>query len=868
MLLCLEIIIKLLKHFVLVSTNTKSASKLSRKAELFFLKLNLFPSVPPTTDEHKLRNQRISTRLFIFFLFISLSILFLYNSLINITETINVKAPSIKEYSQLYNSYSQTLTCECTQISINYEEFIQIQYKLHQVCRSDFVTQEWIDYVANSYGNDGTFYDTFRTTGTFVFQALSTLCVLVDQTISNSLTQFYSSQYVSEFVTPENVFQLQTDAFISQFILSTTNQFLLSLSMIRKTTQSNALLSGQLTNYRFYYNLDSSLTTESVRYDDCTCTSSATCIEQYTVINYPNFTQVFPLPGLYIGCYIIESLLQSNLKCFYDQVCIDTVQLYLGSSTFINVTALDISLSIQYLENSTIADILDELMVEEWNSSSIYDNYYSECQPSGCSYTVTTKNNAIYIITTLIGLVGGLITVLKLTVPIQTLTCECTKISINYEKFIQIQYILHEVCHSDFVTQQWIDYLATSYGDNTPNYADFRVTGTSTFQAVSAFCTLVNQTISNSLIQFYSSQYVSASVTPSNLFQLQTEAFISQFISSTTNQFLLSLSMIRKTTQSNALLTGQLSNFGFSMDEVQLLLAYYPRSYGNCTCSSSAACVTQSGIYELLNDTSLFSLSGFYTGCYIIESLLQSNLKCFYNQTCINKLQSYFQTSSFMNVTALNISLSAQFFENSTIADVLDQLMVEEWINSSIYDNYYSECQPSGCSYTVTTKNNAIYIITTLIGLVGGLITVLKFVVPNLVKLSNLKCFYNQTCINKLQSYFQAPSFMNVTALNISLSAQFFENSTIADVLDQLMVEEWINSSIYDNYYSECQLSGCSYTVTTKNNAIYIITTLIGLVGGLITVMKLIMPYLVNFIMFYIKKCKGGRATIMPMIQT
>ncbi|CAF0792169.1 unnamed protein product [Adineta steineri] len=1097
MLLCLEIIIKLLKHFVLVSTNTKSASKLSRKAELFFLKLNLFPSVPPTTDEHKLRNQRISTRLFIFFLFISLSILFLYNSLINITETINVKAPSIKEYSQLYNSYSQTLTCECTQISINYEEFIQIQYKLHQVCRSDFVTQEWIDYVANSYGNDGTFYDTFRTTGTFVFQALSTLCVLVDQTISNSLTQFYSSQYVSEFVTPENVFQLQTDAFISQFILSTTNQFLLSLSMIRKTTQSNALLSGQLTNYRFYYNLDSSLTTESVRYDDCTCTSSATCIEQYTVINYPNFTQVFPLPGLYIGCYIIESLLQSNLKCFYDQVCIDTVQLYLGSSTFINVTALDISLSIQYLENSTIADILDELMVEEWNSSSIYDNYYSECQPSGCSYTVTTKNNAIYIITTLIGLVGGLITVLKLTVPMlvkfarkcmhkevkteadykqlynsysQTLTCECTKISINYEKFIQIQYILHEVCHSDFVTQQWIDYLATSYGDNTPNYADFRVTGTSTFQAVSAFCTLVNQTISNSLIQFYSSQYVSASVTPSNLFQLQTEAFISQFISSTTNQFLLSLSMIRKTTQSNALLTGQLSNFGFSMDEVQLLLAYYPRSYGNCTCSSSAACVTQSGIYELLNDTSLFSLSGFYTGCYIIESLLQSNLKCFYNQTCINKLQSYFQTSSFMNVTALNISLSAQFFENSTIADVLDQLMVEEWINSSIYDNYYSECQPSGCSYTVTTKNNAIYIITTLIGLVGGLITVLKFVVPNLVNQaltcectqisinyekfihiqytlhqichsdfvtqqwidyldyssenysvykndfrssgasafqtldtfcilvnqtisnsliqfyskqyvsasvtpenvfqlqteafisqfilsttnqfllslammrnitqsntlfsgrltnyvvgdqgsnlirgprsygnctcpssatciiqsaiyqlssdtllfsvpgvytgcyiiesllqSNLKCFYNQTCINKLQSYFQAPSFMNVTALNISLSAQFFENSTIADVLDQLMVEEWINSSIYDNYYSECQLSGCSYTVTTKNNAIYIITTLIGLVGGLITVMKLIMPYLVNFIMFYIKKCKGGRATIMPMIQT
>ncbi|CAF4233331.1 unnamed protein product, partial [Adineta steineri] len=165
------------------------------------------------------------------------------------------------------------------------------------------------------------------------------------------------------------------------------------------------------------------------------------------------------------------------------------------------------------------------------------------------------------------------------------------------------------------------------------------------------------------------------------------------------------------------------------MDQVQLLLAYYPRSYGNCTCSSSAACVTQSAIYELLNDTTLFSLSGFYTGCYIIESLLQSNLQCFYNQTCINILQSYFQTSSLMNITALAVPLPGQFLENSTVADVLDQLMVEEWINSSIYDNYYSECQPSGCSYTITTKNSAIYIITTLIGLVGGLITVLKFTV-------------------------------------------------------------------------------------------------------------------------------------------
>ncbi|CAF0736565.1 unnamed protein product [Adineta steineri] len=806
------------------------------KLKHYLSTFNIFPSVPPTTDEYQLRNQHISTRLFILLLIILLFILLLYTSLINITQTVNVKTPSIEEYSQLYNSYSQTLTCGCTQISINYEKFIQIQYTLHQICYSDFITQEWIDYLATSPGKNELYYEDFRLTSTFTFQTMNALCTLVNQTILNRLIQFNSSQYVSASVTPKNVFQLQTKAFISQFILSTTDNFLLSLSMIRNTTQSNALLSGQLNNFR--YNLDTNglLTAYSVRsYGNCTCSSSATCISASPIYDLTNGTLVFTVPGVYTGCYIIESLLQSNLKCFYNQTCINKLQSYFQAPSFMNVTALNISLSDQFLENSTIADILDQLMVAEWINSSIYENYYSECQPSGCSYTVTTKNSAIYIVTTLIGLVGGLITVLKFVVPnlvkllnfyfcisfqvmninerartfyqktklfiinlnlfpsvppttdehqlrnqristrlfillliislsilllytslinitqtvnvkspsieeysqlynsySQTLTCGCTQISINYDKFIQIQYTLHQICYSDFVTQEWIDYLDYSSADYIVYKNDFRSSGTSVFQTMNALCALVNQTILSHLSQFNSSQYVSASVTSENVFQLQTDAFISQFKSATATEFLLSLAMIRNITQSNTLYSGRLNSYIFNLNAGDTVIRC-PRWYGNCSCSSSATCMDQSAIYDLLNYNSLFSIPGLYTGCYIIESLLQSNLKCFYNQTCINILQSYFQAPSFMNVTALNVSLSVKFLETSTIASILDQLMVEEWINSSIYENYYSECQPSGCSYTVTTKNSAIYIITTLIGLVGGLITVLKLMVPYLV---------------------------------------------------------------------------------------------------------------------------------------
>jgi len=85
-----------------------------------------------------------------------------------------------------------------------------------------------------------------------------------------------------------------------------------------------------------------------------------------------------------------------------------------------------------------------------------------------------------------------------------------------------------------------------------------------------------------------------------------------------------------------------------------------------------------------------------------------------------------------MNPRALNSSLQSQYLPNATIQLLLDQLMVERWNWSSMYESYYGECQPEECSYTYETKNDAIYIITTVIGLFGGLITVLKLVISQI----------------------------------------------------------------------------------------------------------------------------------------
>ena len=118
-----------------------------------------------------------------------------------------------------------------------------------------------------------------------------------------------------------------------------------------------------------------------------------------------------------------------------------------------------------------------------------------------------------------------------------------------------------------------------------------------------------------------------------------------------------------------------------------------------------------------------------------MEALLQSTLECFYNQTCLDILQSNISSTHSMNATALDSSLPSQYHPKSRVQEHVDQLMVEQWMKSAAFEKYYAECQPSQCTYSHETKNSAVYIITTIVGLVGGLVTVLKLAAPRLIKL-------------------------------------------------------------------------------------------------------------------------------------
>ncbi|CAF1495524.1 unnamed protein product, partial [Adineta ricciae] len=393
--------------------------KLWRKLKYVIQHFNLFPSIPPSTDQHQLRNQFISTRLFIFLFSSFFSILLLYNSLITIRKTVIVKSPSFTDYVQLNATYSQTLTCPCTQISIDYKNIVRVNYTLHQVCSSVFITQNWINsiHTENTNSSVSLFYFDFRSIGTYAFQALKSICELLDETIIGDINVFYLNQFISTSVIPYNALELQIQDLINRLHSSIVRGFWSSLSMIRETTQGNALYSTGTMAYIFRLDTRSRYLYMTLRvYDNCSCASSATCVRESIIYNAENGSISFRVPKFYIGCSTVEALLQSTLQCFYDRNCIDSIQAHLFP--VVPVTPLDPSISSNYLANSTVDELLQRLMIEQWDVSLMYENYYEQCKPVECSHISETRNDAVFVVTTLIGLLGGLVTALKVVVPL------------------------------------------------------------------------------------------------------------------------------------------------------------------------------------------------------------------------------------------------------------------------------------------------------------------------------------------------------------------------------------------------------------------------------------------------------------------
>ena len=280
-------------------------------------------------------------------------------------------------------------------------------------------------YVA---ATNGVYNRDFRYRGYFFFQILASLCQLANNSLTVSRTDFGAVSLISTNVLSERVFASQINATIDLFITSVTNAFVRTLGLLRDTTQGNSLVSTTISSLSFRLVLndtsninDTSTWRITLRYKlyntTCSCLLTTKCVEPAYVWTYPRSSRVFDIPGILIGCYTFEAMLQSNLHLFYNQTGVDWLRTKLNMTQSSTITAMDPSQSSRFTITSPIGDIIANMMIEQWQRNISYADYYAQCQPIYCKYSYARQNDALYIITTITALIGGLSSALQMFVP-------------------------------------------------------------------------------------------------------------------------------------------------------------------------------------------------------------------------------------------------------------------------------------------------------------------------------------------------------------------------------------------------------------------------------------------------------------------
>lgn len=168
-----------------------------------------------------------------------------------------------------------------------------------------------------------------------------------------------------------------------------------------------------------------------------------------------------------------------------------------------------------------------------------------------------------------------------------------------------------------------------------------------------------------------------------------------------------------------------------------------------CSCGTSASCQRAEGFY--CRTTSCTSstpnqsqtIPGLYARCLLVDSLLASSLECFYNKSCIQMLYDW-QLFGFvnltiyvpvMNMTPLDPMIDSRFSRYTTMDKVVPLLFIDGWENTTNFTAYYNQCAPEICTYRYEERFDTVYVVTTLLGIVGGLSTALRIFALPLVKL-------------------------------------------------------------------------------------------------------------------------------------
>ncbi|UJR19396.1 hypothetical protein I4U23_022526 [Adineta vaga] len=725
----------------------QSLTAAADRIQTYFAELNLFEDERTRFDQFYLRTAIISSRVYIALLTLAVIIVIVFTSLDTQSEVITIRNPSQAYYQALINNNSTQLSCPCSHITIPYGNFSSTTVNYHPVCSSVFVSDDWINHLFSS--DIGKLYQAdFRVLASSYFQLLAALCSHANRSVYDALADFDSKTLLTPDVLSQDFFDNHTQAKSKFLKLSTENDLLQLLELIRTTTHANALQTAIQTStimniigstiisvdIIFHLNLTLQFVSRMRRVQ---------AVWQSIRIKSLSNVEFTARARQAFNQFILNTVAEVKHSIALIRSQISTMYTTGQSDAFWKLSPWRNSSYSMYFQAApkqfgncscafTLRDRLHglwQLIKEKAVELNLFESEISWNDPHRHRKEIISTRIYLFL---LVFSVIILVVYTGISVQIQTfivespsqsifeqlisnpkysssLDCPCQNISVSYDSFISISLRYHQLCSSDFVVNNslWIKLVYSGSDLIDHDYDDYP-----------------NDTFTNALSIFRSNTYISKRAESRQVVNTQMRAILDQFRLSIPRTFMRRLDFIRQMAQGNGLLSRISSNWYITPLQIDAFGTMAPRSYRtkDCSCGTSALCTSSATIDKWI-------IPGFLVGCYPLESLLQSTLECLYNLTCINRLKNITKFSN-MTFRPLNSTLSSL---NVTVQSLVDVLMIDQWESNIIYENYYTICATLSCTYVTTEQVNTIYIVTTIIGLFGGLIIALKVIVPILV---------------------------------------------------------------------------------------------------------------------------------------
>ena len=118
--------------------------------------------------------------------------------------------------------------------------------------------------------------------------------------------------------------------------------------------------------------------------------------------------------------------------------------------------------------------------------------------------------------------------------------------------------------------------------------------------------------------------------------------------------------------------------------------------------------------------------------CQPFDGTLASSLECFYQSACLSLLQQALSISMTLLPLA---SAGSRFSPTTTVQALVDELMIEQLIDETLFTQYYVRCDPTYCIYSYSHRFDVLFIVALVISAFGGLSMMMKLISSLLVKL-------------------------------------------------------------------------------------------------------------------------------------